>query len=83
MMNSILLFFTGILYLPYINPFFLNFNFGNKINIKDREFKRQITYKLPPKKQQIVNKITGFYGLIGPDLSVMVIYRVRSLIKEI
>jgi len=79
MMTPIILFFTGILYLPYINPFFLNFNFGNKVNIKDREFKRQITYKLPPKKQQIVNKITGFYGLIGPDVNMSTVSNLFDL----
>lgn len=78
-MNHIILFFTVILYLPYINPFFLNFNFGNKVNIKDREFKRQITYKLPPKKQQIVNKITGFYGLIGPDVNMTTVNNLFDL----
>jgi hypothetical protein len=68
-MKMLNIFLMCIIYLPYINSF-LKFKFGNKINIKSNEIKHQITYKLPPNKQHIINKINGFYGLIGPDVNI-------------
>jgi hypothetical protein len=57
-----------LIFLPLIEPF-LNINFGNKIRIQDKELKEQLKYKLPFYKQNIINKINGFYGLIGPDVN--------------
>ena len=78
-MKFIILFFTAILYLPLIQTFFLNFKFGKKLNIKEREYKEQLTYRLPPHKQQIINKINGFYGLIGPDVNISTVNNLFDL----
>jgi len=58
---------------------FLNIKFGNKIIIKDKEIKKQILYKLPFYKQHVVNKINGFYGLIGPDVNISTINNLFDL----
>jgi len=63
---------------PFINSF-LNIKFGNKFIIKDKEIKKQIIYKLPFYQQQIVNKINGFYGLIGPDVNMSTINNLFDL----
>jgi len=48
---------------------FLNKNFGIRkpFNFKNEEISNKIEYKTTPNKQNIINKISGFYGLIGPD----------------
>jgi hypothetical protein len=79
MMNFIILFFTAVIYLPFIQTFFLNFKFGKKLNIKEREYKEQLTYRLPPHKQLIINKINGFYGLIGPDVNISTVSNLFDL----
>lgn len=64
--------------LPLIEPF-LNINFGNKIRIQDKEIKEQLKYKLPYYKQNIINKINGFYGLIGPDVNMSTVSNLFDL----
>lgn len=58
---------------------FLNIKFGNNIIIKDKEIKKQIHYKLPFYKQHIINKINGFYGLIGPDVNISTVNNLFDL----
>ena len=48
--------FLLFIFFPLIEPF-LNINFGNKIRIQDKEFKKLLNYKLPYYKQNIINKI--------------------------
>jgi hypothetical protein len=62
--------FLFIIYWNFLDGLHLHFRFGNRINIKEREYKKQIVYTIPSDKQKIVNKINGFYGLIGPDINV-------------
>jgi hypothetical protein len=50
--------------------FFINFPFGPKFNIKDKEITKKINYgSLTPGQKNIINNINGFYGLIGPDIN--------------
>jgi hypothetical protein len=58
---------------------FLNIRFGNKIVIKDKEQNEEINYKLPFYKQHVINKINGFYGLIGPDVNMSIINNLFDL----
>jgi carotenoid cleavage dioxygenase-like enzyme len=48
---------------------FLNFNFGPKFEIIKNEITSEIKYNIPFFKKQTVKKISGFYGLIGPDIN--------------
>jgi hypothetical protein len=68
-MKSIIL-FLFIIYWNFLDGLHFHFRFGNRINIKDIEYKKQIVYTISDDKQNIVNKINGFYGLIGPDINV-------------
>ena len=47
---------------------FLRLPFGPKFSIAESELSKSIHYTLPKKEQQLVNKINGFYGLIGPNI---------------
>ena len=72
------LFFFLFIFFPLIECF-LNINFGNKINIKDKEINQQLNYKLPLYKQNIINKVNGFYGLIGPDVNMTTVNNLFDL----
>jgi carotenoid cleavage dioxygenase-like enzyme len=49
---------------------FLNIKFGIPFRISDKEIKKDIDYQVINKKEQnIIKKINGFYGLIGPDIN--------------
>lgn len=37
---------------------------------KNKEIEKNINYKLPIYHQKIINKINGFYGVIGPDVNI-------------
>ena len=71
-------FFFLFIFFPLIECF-LNINFGNKINIKDKEINQQLNYKLPLYKQNIINKVNGFYGLIGPDVNMTTVNNLFDL----
>jgi len=77
-MNIFFLFSSIVLFFPLFEAF-LNIKFGNKIVIKDREYHKEIKYKLPYYKQNIVNKINGFYGLIGPDVNITTVNNLFDL----
>ena len=66
------------IFFPLIEPF-LNINFGNKFIIKDKEINLPLKYKLPFYKQNIINKINGFYGLIGPDVDMSTVSNLFDL----
>lgn len=79
-MKIIFLFFLFFIFSLFSsNNSFLNIKFGNRINIKDKECKKQIQYKLPIHKQRIINNIDGFYGLIGPDVNISTINNLFDL----
>ena len=65
--------------IPFTTPFFWNIPLGNKFNIKSREIKQKIHYKLPYHDQEIINKINGFYGMIGPDINITTITNLYDL----
>jgi carotenoid cleavage dioxygenase-like enzyme len=60
--------FLFIINLTSINSF-IKLNFGKKFKISEKEISTNINYKVSLENQQILKKISGFYGLIGPDAS--------------
>ena len=51
---------------------FLYKNFGiirKPFNFKNQEISKNIEYKTSINNQNIINKISGFYGLIGPNIN--------------
>jgi len=60
--------FLLMINLTSINSFIKLF-FGKKFKISEKEISNNINYKVSLKNQQILKKISGFYGLIGPDAS--------------
>lgn len=65
----VIYFILPILPILPIHSFFFNIPFSKKFNIKDQERNVKIKYKLPFFQQRIVNKMNGFYGIIGPDVN--------------
>lgn len=63
--------FYHILYFLFfkLNLSFLNLRFGPKFKISKHEISTDIKYNIPFSKKQIIKKISGFYGLIGPDIN--------------
>lgn len=49
---------------------FLKIPFGSPFSIKDNEFTKKITYRLPEHQENILNKINGFHGIIGPNVNI-------------
>jgi hypothetical protein len=58
-----------VLYFSYTTAFFIQYPFGKKFSIKNKEVNKKLDYVLPPEKQSVVNKINGLYALIGPDIN--------------
>lgn len=52
----------------YINSF-IHIHFGPSIKIQNKELNYKINYNFSRKESEIINKINGFYGLIGPDVN--------------
>lgn len=52
----------------YINSF-ININFGPSINADSKNLNYNIDYKLLNEDKNIISKINGFYGLIGPNIN--------------
>lgn len=77
-MHFIFLFASIILFSSSIGAF-LNIRFGNKLVIKDKEHHEEVKYKLPFYKQNVINKINGFYGLIGPDVNMTTVNNLFDL----
>ena len=53
------------------------FKFNKKI--KDKEINHKINYKIPKQEQDVLNKIEGFYGMIGPDINITTINSLYDL----
>lgn len=47
---------------------FINFKFASTLPTNYKDVNEKIILKLPLKERNIVNKINGFYGLIGPNI---------------
>lgn len=58
------------------NGFLLNFRFGNPFKIANMERKTKIDYILPKDQEEIIKNISGFYGMIGPNVEIK---KVKSL----
>jgi Retinal pigment epithelial membrane protein len=54
-------FFCGKGFLP------LRSRMGKKYSIQDKEVTRPILYTLPESQEKIIQKLDGFFGVIGPD----------------
>jgi len=57
-----------LLYLSSCSGFFINFPFGKRFSIKEREVNKALDYILPVEKQKVINKINGIFAIIGPDI---------------
>jgi carotenoid cleavage dioxygenase-like enzyme len=51
------------------NAYFLNFKFGNPFLISNNEITKKILYDKNDEKLKILEKINGFYGMIGPSIN--------------
>jgi carotenoid cleavage dioxygenase-like enzyme len=58
---------------------FLRIPFGPTFKISDREICKKISIDLPKKETDMVKKINGFYGLIGPDVDMKTISNIYDL----
>lgn len=78
MINSI---FISIILINIIllNGLFIKFPFGPKFDIKDKEIKKKINYNMSPNEKNIISKLNGFYGLIGPDIDINKISNIFDL----
>jgi hypothetical protein len=47
--------------------------------IKTKEINQKINYKIPQREQDVLNKIDGFYGMIGPDINITTIKSLYDL----
>jgi hypothetical protein len=61
------------------NALFWKLPFGKRFSIQEKEIRKTISYSLPVKQQQVINKINGFYGLIGPDKNITNVKNVFDL----
>jgi len=57
-------------YLIPCGAFFWNIPFGPKLNIASMEFNKKIKYSLTNGEQETINKINGFFGMIGPNVNI-------------
>jgi hypothetical protein len=58
---------------------FINFPFGPKFKISDREVNKKLAFKISNAQKGILKKINGFYGLIGPDINMNNISNIYDL----
>jgi carotenoid cleavage dioxygenase-like enzyme len=61
------------------NTFFLNIQFGNPFRIAKKEINKKIEYNLPKRDSDIIKKLNGFYGMIGPDVNTSTINTLYDL----
>jgi carotenoid cleavage dioxygenase-like enzyme len=52
------------------NGFFLNFRFGSPFKIANMERKTKIEYDVPKDDENTIRNISGFYGMIGPNVEI-------------
>lgn len=72
MMNFI--FILVVCYISTSLSYFFNFKFGNPFKVRDTK----INIPLPQETQQKIRDVSGFYGLIGPDVNM---FNVTSLFQ--
>lgn len=58
---------------------FLNFKLNKPFSIKDYEYNKKINYIIPESEKDIIKKINGFYGIIGPDINITEINNLFNL----
>uniref|UniRef100_A0A6C0DDE9 Dioxygenase n=1 Tax=viral metagenome TaxID=1070528 RepID=A0A6C0DDE9_9ZZZZ len=63
----------------FINTLFVKIPFGPRFKIKDREFTKKLEYKLIESEQNILKKLDGFYGMIGPDIDIKTVSTIFDL----
>jgi len=63
----------------FVNTFFIKIPFGPRFKIKDRELTKKLEYILTEKEQNILKKMDGFYGLIGPDVNINTVSNIFDL----
>jgi carotenoid cleavage dioxygenase-like enzyme len=73
------LFFLSFSIFDYGNTFFLNIQFGNPFRIAKKEISKKIEYNLKKDDSDIIKKINGFYGMIGPDVNTSTISTLYDL----
>lgn len=66
-------------YFQYCETFFLNIQFGKPFKIAKKEINKKIEYNLPKSDADIVKKINGFYGMIGPDVNISTVNTLYDL----
>ena len=52
------------------NGFFLNIRFGSPFKIANMERKTKIEYNIPKGDENTIRNISGFYGMIGPNVEI-------------
>jgi len=62
--------FILLLQTAFIDTFFIKIPFGPRFKIKDRELTKKLEYKFIESEQNILKKMNGFYGMIGPDIDI-------------
>jgi carotenoid cleavage dioxygenase-like enzyme len=78
-MNSFFVFCILLLQTVFVNTLFIKIPFGPRFKIKDRELTKKLEYKLTENEQNILKKMDGFYGLIGPDVNIKTISNIFDL----
>ena len=66
-------------YFQYCETFFLNIQFGKPFKISKKEINKKITYNLPNHDADMIKKINGFYGMIGPDVNISTVNNLYDL----
>ena len=71
--------FLFISFLLLIDSKFHGIPFKFNKKIIDKEMNYKINYKIPENYQNVLNKIDGFYGMIGPDINITTIKSLYDL----
>jgi carotenoid cleavage dioxygenase len=71
--------FILLLKTAFVNTFFIKIPFGPRFKIKDRELTKKLEYKFIESEQNILKKLDGFYGMIGPDIDVKTVSTIFDL----
>jgi len=78
-MSTRFIFLIWLLRILFTNTFFVKMPFGPRFRIKDREIKKVLSYKVDYEKAEILKKINGFYGMIGPDIDIQNVTNIFDL----
>jgi len=77
--NYLFLLLLSFSIFQHADTFFLNIQFGNPFRISKKEINKKIEYNLPKRDSDIIKKINGFYGMIGPDVNTSTITTLYDL----